>query len=284
MAIGLVLSDLKQPANKKTLLRTIIQKGGGMYKTARGSQDSVIFNIYTDVTFSKMSCHPRHGLSVELSIDSPPGKGREKSAEKRSAYWDMVGKKRLQKGGLVGFLWNESINAEEAKIYLGIVTSSLEDLKSSAKNSPDRITIRVVFFDSELEHRIVRSLQEQRGTASGRSLLIEAPVMYESIRPFLETLKCAEPSSIPFAQYLSHPETGDLRGVRVGLPKYARRPGYEFNLSSLFGPHTQYSFRPSDNDAVSAAREKVKKETQLDPSQADALIDTLVSEVRLVQG
>jgi hypothetical protein len=283
-AINLVLEDLKEP-NKKTPLHSIIGKRGGVYKTSQDDSDSVVFNVYTGVIFNKLECHTRRGLSVDVSFDAPPGKSRDLSPDKRVAYWEVVGKKRLMRGGLMAFIWDEGIAAATpAKAYLGTVTSTLDELLNSCKNSPSRVTIRVSFFESEVELRILRTLQKDQRTLSGQRLLIEAPVMYESIRPFLETLKHAEPLSIPFSRYLSHPVTGDLSGVNVDLPLYARRPRFEFDLSCLLDPPAPFSFCPNNTDAVAAARGRMKEDTRLDPSQADALIDALTSELSLIQG
>ncbi|KAG8871651.1 hypothetical protein FRB98_000619 [Tulasnella sp. 332] len=132
--------------------------------------------------------------------------------------------------------------------------------------------------------RILASVQRGGAAAQGQRYLVEAPIMFESIRPFLETLTNVNPSSIPFARYLAHPENGTLEGVNLQLPTFASIPNYSMDLSGLFNQPTDLRLYPSDPGSVERARVMLKAESRLDPSQADAVLDTLVSDVSMIQG
>ncbi|KAG8869904.1 hypothetical protein FRB97_000632 [Tulasnella sp. 331] len=132
--------------------------------------------------------------------------------------------------------------------------------------------------------RILASVQRGGAAAQGQRYLVEAPIMFESIRPFLETLTNVNPSSIPFARYLAHPENGTLEGVNLQLPTFASIPNYSMDLSGLFNQSTDLRLYPSDPGSVERARVMLKAESRLDPSQADAVLNTLVSDVSMIQG
>ncbi|KAG8861658.1 hypothetical protein FRB96_002615 [Tulasnella sp. 330] len=270
------------PSQKPSSLSKLLAGEGGLHKSQDG-MDSVMFSVYTGVTFRGMACDTRNGLSIEVSFNAPTGKARNPNAAARAAYWESVGRKRLMQGGLVALIW-EGAGEGDTTIYLGSVTSSLKDLVQSTKKTHESLGLHLSFFDSEAGVRMLTSLQRGPSHMDGRKYLVEAPIMFESIRPFLETLKNASPSSIPLAKYLVHPDNGSLKGVSIDLPLYASQPGYSMDLSCLCDESTRLTLRPSDRGSVVATRARLKTESRLDPSQADALLDTLLSEVSLIQG
>jgi hypothetical protein len=143
--------------------------------------------------------------------------------------------------------------------------------------------VRVTFFDPEIE---LRALKREKIThdASTYAFLVDNSIMFESVRPFLEKLQTIEPTDIPFARYISH--TGSLKDVQMMPPKYARSPGFSYKLQSL----AQYPGQLINNldisqpNAVDTARRQLLHSSTLDPSQVDALLNTLTREVSLIQG
>lgn len=278
------MEALREPSGRKrSALAKILAGEGGLHKSHDGS-DSVMFSVYTGVTFQGMACDTRNGLSIDVSFNAPAGKARNTNAAARAAYWESVGKKRIMQGGLVALIWEAGPGERDTKIYLGSVTSSLKDLIQSTKKSHDSVGLRLAFFDPEADPRMLASLQRGRADMEGPKYLVEAPVMFESIRPFLETLKNGAPSSIPLAKYLVHPDNGSLKGLAIELPSYASRPGYSMDLSCLCDQPTRLTLHHSDRRSVEVTRARLKTESRLDPSQADALLNTLLSEVSLIQG
>lgn len=121
---------------------------------------------------------------------------------------------------------------------------------------------------------------------AGTKLLIEATVMFAAVRPFLEALR-VEPTSVPFMRYLVHRPPGTLSTMPIEPPGYATLPDFTFQLGSLFGADAgidDLKLSVTDAESVRTARELLRAESCLDPSQADAVIDALTREVALIQG
>jgi hypothetical protein len=281
--IQLVMQDLRVAPGKKTLLSNLLANHGGRYIGSLQSHDSLMFNVYTNCRFTQFQLHPYRGVTVEIGIDSPPGSARSQHAAVRSKFWDGKGGKRLMQGGLFALVWGTN----DPSIYLGIVTSSTKDLATSAKQHNDgRVNIHVSFLDPEAEVRVLKALKNRDNNAQGMKLLIEAPVMYEPIRPFLTAL-CAEPTTFPFSQYLTHPRSGSLRTVDIKPPTYATNPAFTFDLQCLFKeqPGEDVHLNVTDSSTVDVCRQELREpNSRLDPSQADALVDALTREIALIQG
>jgi hypothetical protein len=161
----------------------------------------------------------------------------------------------------------------------------MEDIAESSKHDINRITVNVSFFNSEADIVALKSLRE--GAQQTRiALLIESPVMFEAIRPFLQALT-RPPSSFPFAQYLGHPERGTFLQPSLEPPEYTRAPGFCFDLSCLLKPESgaeNCDMEVQNLSSVDAARALLKECSRLDPSQCDAVVNTLCRSVALIQG
>ncbi|KAG8985372.1 hypothetical protein FRB90_004755, partial [Tulasnella sp. 427] len=258
-SVGSILNDLGKPSSEKTQLGELVKKNGGLYK-CEADRDSVRFSIYTDAKF---------------------GDARHKTPAKRTAYWESVGKKRLTQGGLVALVWKT--DGGPPRVYLGIISSSFNDLLDSSKKRENRIKIKVSFFDAEVELRILRRLQQSKKEERETKFLIESPAMFESVRPFLETLKAQEPTSVPFSDYLPLFNSSDLSQLKVAPPAYAH-PQFDFDLRCLFDEPRDLSLRPHDPYSIARAKDVLRLESRLDDTQADAMVDALTSEISLIQG
>ncbi|EIN11698.1 P-loop containing nucleoside triphosphate hydrolase protein [Punctularia strigosozonata HHB-11173 SS5] len=278
-SIQLVHDDLL--SRGKTQVAELIKKGGGKYRGHSGDRDNVMFNVYTNVEVQSFS-PDRRGISIGLSFDAPPGRARLPQAKARAAFWDSG--KRLMQGGLIALIWKSGRNVA---VHLGIVSSSLQDITESARRSADRILTSVVFFDPSVELRMLNGLKHPENDSQSTQLLIEAPVMFESIRPFLEALQRIEPASIPFARYLVHQPPESLRSVVVSPPSYASVPGFTFRLDSLFPESARVEdlrLSVAVLASVENARQLLQQSSRLDPSQADAVVTALTRELALIQG
>ena len=260
------------------MLSSIITKQGGRYRGQLDYNDTVMFSVYTNVRFGNITTD-RRGLASTLVFDTPPGAARDASASQRAAFWERMGSKRLMPGGLVALVWRTPTSTS---IYLGVIASSAKALVASARNSDKELTIRVAFFDPAIEVRILEWYQREGVTVNETRVLVEAPVMYEAVRPFLEALK-AEPTSIPFPKYLVLRETS-LSGITVDPPRYAIDPRFSWDLSPLLPEGRNFRLDVKDAASVANAREVLRNESTLDPSQAEAVVDSLTREVSLIQG
>ncbi|PSS38020.1 hypothetical protein PHLCEN_2v105 [Hermanssonia centrifuga] len=280
-SVQLILDDMesKQP---HTQLEKLLERGGGKYKGQSDGRDSVLFNIYTNAQFSEIS-PGRSGLSVGLSVDTPPGRARAPEAPKRVSFWEGMSGKRLLSGGLVALVWQRKTGTD---VHLGTISSSIRDHVTSARQSAERISIRVTFFDPDVELRILQELRRPVHERDGMKVLIEATVMFASVRPFLEALR-VEPTTVPFSKYIVHRPHNELCTIPIDPPAYARAPDFAFELASLFSPEAEVEsmkLSVSDPESVAVAREELRKRSRLDPSQADAIVDALTRELVLIQG
>jgi hypothetical protein len=241
-----------------------------------------MFNVYSGVKFQSL-VPDRRGISTRIIIDTPPGRARLNRAAARVSFWESMSGKRLSQGGLIALVWRSSIGTA---VHLGIIASSSKELTSSVRSNPDHIELRIVFFDAEIELRILQDLRNNK-TQADTILLVESPVMFEAIRPFLQALQ-TEPEDIPFSGYLAHQPSGKLSTVEIQPPHYACLPGnFKFQLSSLFDAAAgvdDLTLSVTDRDSVQYVRTQLREKSRLDPSQADAVVDALTREVALIQG
>lgn len=240
-----------------------------------------MFNVYTNIEFTPF-IPDRRGISVGITFDTPPGRARSPQPKARADFWEGMSGKRMMQGGLVALVWK---SGHEVAVHLGVLASSARDIADSAKRNVDRVTVRVAFFDPQVELRILQTFK-RGGDDVGTKVLVEAPVMFEAIRPFLEALR-VEPEIIPFAEYLVHRSPVSIDSIKTEPPTYSLVPGFKYDLSSLFSSEAGVrDLRMSVNNpaSIKQARQELKNGSRLDPSQADAVIDTLLRRVSLIQG
>ncbi|KAK1220258.1 hypothetical protein PQX77_016994 [Marasmius sp. AFHP31] len=259
---------------KPTQVEQLMQKNGGVYRTT--GYNSVMFQVYTNVEFSPVKAQRRE-LTVGLILDAPAGDARSTDRKAREEYWKRS--RRLTSGGLICLVLARGANLT---IYPGTVVSTNTEVAESAKTYDDQIEIRVRFFDPEVELKALRR-DKAKPDHSSHSLLIDNNIMFEAIRPFLETLQTAEPTSIPFRRYIS--EHSKLQALQIHPPRYALSPRFGFQLECL-SKNGEYIHPLNANDPASVirARRQLRELSYLDDSQCDAMVDVLTREVALIQG
>jgi hypothetical protein len=267
----------KRPRSKKdtTILEKLLASKGGTYRTS--GIDSVFFQLYTGARFAPVKAE-RRNFTTGLFLDSPPtGSARDKSSKTRAEFWEHS--KRLQHGSLVALIL---ISPGRSQVFLGTIASTGADIAESAKAEAETIQLRISFFDAKVELMALRC-QPISIDSSTYAVLLDNSIMFESVHPFLQTLQNVEPTSIPFSEIISY--SGDLRSLAVGVPRYARVPGFHFNLQCLAQPGTNIESLDVNNaTSVTLARQQLSRSSTLDPSQVNALVDTLTREVSLIQG
>ena len=262
--------------NRATTLKKLLAAKGGAYRTS--GTNSVFFHLYTGVRFGPLKAVHRN-FTVGVLLDAPRGGARDKSGKNRAEYWDHS--KRLQRGSLVALVL---ISPGRLQVFLGTTMSTGADIGESAKANPNTIQLRISFFDPEIELMALRR-QQISVNKSTYAVLLDNNIMFESIQPFLRTLQEVEPTSIPFANIISHSETGESLGSLQIEPRYARVPWFTYNLQCLARPgQTIPSLDANDTTSVALARQHLVDSSILDPSQAHGLIDALTREVHLIQG
>ncbi|KAH9987464.1 AAA domain-containing protein [Russula compacta] len=280
-SIGEICRDLEimrapsvLPKQNVTMLEKLLKSKGGAYKTS--GINSVFFHLYTGARFAPVEAE-RRNLTVGLLLDPPPGVPRDQSGKKRAEFWERSN--QLQHGNLVALVL---ISPGQSQVFLGIIISMGADIAESAKKDVKTIQLRVSFFDPEIEFMALR--QQPISTHTSRyAILLDNGIMLESLYPFLRTLQEVEPTSIPFSNYISH--SGRLDSLKVEPPRYARAPLFRYDLQCLArSGHKIRSLNVNNESSVALARRQLLSSSNLDPSRADALIDTLTREVSLIQG
>jgi hypothetical protein len=268
---------------RNNALQPLLKNQGGRYTAQNGRDNSVMVNLYTSVYPQRIVTDQR-GISIEVAMDTPPGPARHTSSTKRMEFWKAVSRKRLMQGGLIGLIWETGGRIE---LFFGLISSSAEDLQASARQMKDHLRLRLNFFDPAINLRVMEWCRlEERERKARRIIMVEAPVMYESIRPFLQSLQ-REPTSVPFAQYLVHRQgLRPLETVRINPPQYTKaRRNFSWKLSALFDAgHSSIPLNPHDEESIKLVRHQLQNESRLDPSQADAMVDCLTKEFCLIQG
>ena len=279
-AVQLVLEDLEKPIRVKTRLSDILRKRGGKYRGQSDHQDGMLFDVYTNIELNSL-VPDRRGITVSISLDTPPGRARVEQTKTRVQFWEGVSGKRLMQGGLIALVWKSH---NQTDVFLGTIASPIRELTDAAKNraATDRIPLRIMFFDSEI---MLRVLKRSHSRDDDVKIMLESPVMFEAIRPFLEALR-VEPESLPFAKYIVHHPRGDLNFIGIDPPRYAFAPGFHYQLSSLFPTEAgveDLKLFPTNPDSVEIARLALL-DSRLDPSQVEAVVNTLTRELSLIQG
>ncbi|KAG8730710.1 hypothetical protein FRC11_006011, partial [Ceratobasidium sp. 423] len=282
-AVQLVVDDLRKSRSGISVLLPKINTRTGLYIGPVNARESVRFLVFTGVAFQSLELN-RRGVSAGIEFDTPHGKAKSSSPAVRAGFWMQLSSKKLMQDGLVALIWRTPKG--KVDVYVGTVTSASQDLVRCARRpaGQDRVSIHVSFFDEQANIRIMKSLQSHRGN-NDTCVLIEAPVFYEGLRPFLEGLK-REPESLPFAEYLKLQSRDELSRMTIHPPLYSRAPGFSFELKDLFPPEAGVeSLRLTTRDPDSVANVRARLvDSRLDPSQAEAVVDTLTREVALIQG
>lgn len=277
-AIRSDLDIMRQPRDREreyTRLDALIQSGGGAYRSS--GPDSVFFWLYTGVQLSSIDVE-YYDVAVGLAVDTPAHPdARHPNANARFEYWQSS--RRLQGGSLVALV---IVTDDTLAVYLGVIASRSTDIAESALECAETIHVRVSFFDTEVHRMALQREMSQTGDPH-TAYLIDNSVVFEASRPFLEILQTVEPTDIPFAQYIASCDR--LDETLLCPPRYALTDGFKFNLNCLAKPGcTIHSLDASSTDAADRARHELKRSSKLDPSQVDAVINTLTREVSLIQG
>ena len=270
-----VLRDL----TRRSELEKMFREKGGRYKLT-----SSRFNVYTGVIFSKLTASTR-GLTINVQCDTPPGRARDGSPNKRAEYWKSLHGKRLLHGGLVALVW--AVQSDEPRVYLGqpcvylgTIATSPDDLSKGARRNSQHLMFSISFFDPGLEQRVLDQMPN-RIPKHHRLFLVEVPVMYDAIYPVLRSLQ-QDPPIECFKQYLP---LGIAPSVHISPPSYSRPSDFKWNLACLL-PESEgpFTFDSHHQTSVREAIAVLRDSRALDVTQATAVVEALSRELSLVQG
>jgi len=269
-----VLRDLT--TRRRSELEKIFREKGGRYKLTLNHHTSSRFNVYTGVGFSKSTVSSR-GLTINVHCDTPPGRARDSSPDKRAEYWKSLHGKRLLYGSLVALVW--TVQGDQQCVYLGTIATSPDDLSKGARRNPKQLMFSISFFNPELEQRVLDQLLNHTPKPT-RLFLVEVPVMYDAIYPILRSLQ-QDPPIECFKQYLPL----DIAPPVHILPPYSRHSDFKWDLACLL-PESKdrFTFDSHHQASICEAIAILRDSSALDVTQARAVVEALSRELSLIQG
>jgi hypothetical protein len=213
----------------------------------------------------------RHGVVFVVQASAPPGPPRFKSFRQRKMFWEDG--QRLPEGGLITLATKDG--GHSAVISTAVIVTSKSVPRVYLNSDPGGVLCDGNFISFPVFHfsisflaqadtlRAARALQGASDDSQVISVAFECPVLYESVRPFLEALKAVDPISMPMSKYIRQT---DLRGQSIALPAYARNPNFTWNLKVLLKEHTLDScfMNPRNPSSVANARGVLYKHGKLD--------------------
>ncbi|KAF5243075.1 hypothetical protein FAUST_2993 [Fusarium austroamericanum] len=250
---------------------------------------------YDDPVTINVDWHRIGGLEMVVRCNQLPAVSKL-DAKKRREWWGQS--KRLQSGALVCLF-------DVTGIVLFCVVSDTTmrskddknakkmDTKDKDKNQESDKEVRtlsddeaVLFVNLKLVDPTTREVSQamrwyKNTRSTPRRYLVEFPgVLLDSFKHTLSALqKMHERPNVPFKNLLAPSKDSDA-DADVGLPHYARRPGFTFDLSCLSTDNSTLIMDPHSPITPEALALK----TSLDPTQSAALLNTLTRELSLVQG
>ncbi|RUP46648.1 P-loop containing nucleoside triphosphate hydrolase protein [Jimgerdemannia flammicorona] len=243
-------------------------------------------NVYENVKFNWLNQVAHREIGAEMSFLQPVMRTAY-TYEDRREFW-MNSKKRLMEQQLVCFIWrageeemepNITISRNPFNIIFGVIIH--RDLHRLSVDS-HLAYITVQFRPSDY----IKILEGASEGNFSENFMIESPGAYfEAFKPILEALKQSPSSTMPFGRYLA--PKGNIADAStngdVQPPRYATKPEFQFDLSVVCGGK---SLKLDVRDASSRTKaiNGLRKFSDLDDSQAKAVVETLSREVALIQG
>ncbi|KAF9581056.1 hypothetical protein BGW38_002064 [Lunasporangiospora selenospora] len=247
-----------------------------------------LLRVYKIVQILKVDIDWNEGPGLLISIEQP-AQLRGMDAEARKMFWERA-KNRLMSGGLVSLVRRATLPIDqkssdltiEDKFEMHLAVVMGKNIKSLSKDE-NLAYISITSSDPELYSLLFAS-----DTNKNQWYLIETAGGYlEASRPILKALQNADPAMLPFGRYLAptiqEMEMNAKEPGHISPPIYATAPEFQFDLSVLLnGRNVNLDVR-SPSSARSAVR-ALQDYSNLDHTQAEALVESLCREVALISG
>jgi hypothetical protein len=139
------------------------------------------------------------------------------------------------------------------------------DIKHIERPGYPGIELGLAFVSSEECLRAADSLRHRDDSGKAIRFLLESPVLYEAVRPFLEALQNTDPLRLPFTDYIKN---GELDKKVINLPAYSTVPDFTWNLKVLLRDNEvvdECVMDPSSSLSIAAARQTLYDHGKLDP-------------------
>ncbi|CAK7229929.1 hypothetical protein SCUCBS95973_007397 [Sporothrix curviconia] len=280
-------------------------------------EDTVIsaisFDKFAGPEFLVRVRQPANGRASSQATDPEPTKAEAaKSLKQRLDWWTIQAKKRLQPGGLVCAIdglgsvdfftvadstMRSKTDITNVRFRRNAGIDNAEQPTYTLADDPNYAYMRLTLSGVEGQNQLSSSLAWflQSMIKKGSRLLVEFPGVL--LASFLHTLQALQSGSmllnIPFvdiiAPDLNHDlqqqdgedgEDGDGLFRDLPPPRYIQKPGFVLDMSCLTAD--KQALQHSLDTPASA--EEIERKTQLDRTQATALLEALSRSMALIQG
>ncbi|KAF9106328.1 hypothetical protein BGX27_009209 [Mortierella sp. AM989] len=247
----------------------------------------VSLDVYGDVKFHGMDCSKNAGGAIEISF-AQPFRLTGMNQKRRKDFWERS-KRRLTQGSLICIVSradnHTNSSADSFQMMLGAITRRDADALSMDET---RAHLHISLTDPD---QYIRMLNSATQPGDHQCFLVESMGgFFESYKPILKSLqsKFNLAVALPFGKYLA-PTRDEIETMRnaaeivVDPPEYAHVLGFKYGLSVLLGG------RPcildiTDRQSITMAEQMIQRYSNIDETQAKALIHTLSREVALISG
>ncbi|KAF5604069.1 hypothetical protein FPCIR_1003 [Fusarium pseudocircinatum] len=263
------------------------------HRKARQSNTLRTYTYENPVTID-VNLHRVGGLEMSICCHQLPVV-RKLNAKKRKDWWTQS--KRLQAGALVCLfdvsgsmlfcvVSDTTMRSKDDKEARKIDDGDDEDQATidqvrTLSDDPDFLFVNLKLVDPTTSE-ISQAMRWYRNIKSyPRRYLAEFPgVLLDSFKHSLLALqKMHERPNIPFANLLA-PKEDSPTEADIGLPQYARKTGFTFDLSCLSNDNSPLTVDPRSP----ISPQELSLKSSLDPTQSAALLNTLTRELSLIQG
>lgn len=260
----------------------------------RLSQNSTRTTTYDDATIQELKLNKDKGLELTVRCRQPDLARKMRDKERR-LWWEEC--KRLQPGALACVL-----DVAGMILFLVVADSTLRSEQGAPKNGTadptegenNRHGSKKLTLSSERDYLYVNmhlvgnsradvgrvlTWFREIGHAPNRRLVEFPGVLLPSFQYTLEALQeLSRKPDLPFTNLIAPDGPSPAQGVNVSPPLFARAPGFSFDLQCLTVDGKTFSVGRENIPAV----EEVTSRTSLDPTQSDALLNTLSRELSLM--
>ncbi|KAK6530408.1 hypothetical protein TWF694_003763 [Orbilia ellipsospora] len=300
--IGCLRESLRQIIENRNNLENLQKHRRKNDGVKRFSSAGVAVLIHQNVIVEEISFSTNQGLKIRITFNQPIS---NTSARDRRDWW--ANEKILDFNTLVCILNQENeavfFTVSDRWVTRGDIKGDLyRDGKSNKSEvgkiltlaeDPFRACVILSFADAVREKDVKWLYRVASSHDSSKIDLLEFPrTLLASFRPILQGLqkRINKTQAIPFIDWLAPDPSVDFQidnegkdKVAVRPPPYASKPGFHFELNSIFTERALESL-PLVPGSTDFEIKRLLDRTTLDDGQATSLIKALSREVGLIQG
>ncbi|KAI9182941.1 hypothetical protein H9P43_003857 [Blastocladiella emersonii ATCC 22665] len=252
-----------------------LNRGGSVQRSGRFERKdgplSADLMVYTKIELGSFAVDKHAGILLNVGFERP-----------KSIPFNDFKNGCLQWGNLVCVFYPESPT--------GSYTAEFMLIADRDKVHKNTVGLSFLNYDGATpRHPLLRSGRSHAyPTRAARPIYLAEfrGFLFEAYRPVLKALQDASPWTIPLANVVCPPAPPMASDKATQVPRYARGNGFAFDLSFLtINPGSaSIKFTPTSSASLKNTMALLAKHSELDPSQASALLQALSTDVSCIQG